>query len=92
MERNNKRSLQGNKKIFNFRLKRVIKNYLKVYLKLDGDKMSIPYYINHKEQVRKFLNKEFKKKKILNLSYEGYPTKYCNYKSKVIFSNYCLYK
>ncbi len=64
----------------------------KVYLKLDGDKMSIPYYINHKEQVRKFLNKEFKKKKILNLSYEGYPTKYCNYKSKVIFSNYCLYK
>ena len=64
----------------------------KILMKLDGDKKSIPYIIHKEEVVKKLLKKVAKNKKIVKVSYKGFPTKFSNYKSEIIFSNYCLYK
>ena len=64
----------------------------KIKMKIKGDKNSIPYFVHHENKVKIFFYSNFRNKKLLKISYKGKPTKYCNYKSEIIFSNYCLYK
>ncbi len=61
----------------------------KIYLNL-GNKKKIPYYIVKNREVENFLKKEFKNKKILKLSYDGFPSKFSNHRSKITFGNYCV--
>lgn len=61
-----------------------------IYLNLGDNRKKIPYNIIKQSKVDNFLNKEFKNKKILKVSYTGLPSKYSNYKSKITFGNYCI--
>ena len=61
----------------------------KIYLNL-GNKKKIPYYIIKRKEVENFLKKEFRNKEIIKLSYDGLPSKYSNYRSKITFGNYCI--
>ena len=52
----------------------------------------IIYNFIEQKKVEVFLNSEFKNKKIVRVSYSGLPSEYSNYKSKIIFGNYYIYK
>ena len=52
----------------------------------------IIYNFIEQRKVEVFLNSEFKNKKIVRVSYSGLPSEYSNYKSKIIFGNYYIYK
>ena len=69
--------------------KKINKN---IYLNLGDHKKKIPYNIIEQKKVKIFLNKQFKGKKIVKVSYDGLPSKYSNYKSKITFGNYCIYR
>ena len=69
--------------------KKINKN---IYLNLGDQKKKIPYNIAEQKEIIKFLNNKFKGKKIVKVSYEGLPSKYSNYNSKITFGNYCIYK
>ena len=81
------------KKHLIFDLRETDKEILKkIMMKIKGDKNSIPYFVHHEKKIKNFFYSNFKKRKLIKISYKGKPTKYCNYKSEIIFSNYCLYK
>ena len=81
------------KKYLIFDLRETDKKILKkIFMKINGDSNSISYFIHHEKIVKNFFYSNFKNKKLIKISYKGKPTKYCNYKSEITFSNYCLYK
>ena len=69
--------------------KKIKKN---VYLNLGDNKKKIPYNIIEQRKIIDFLKKEFTDKKIVKVSYAGLPSRYSNYKSKITFGNYCIYR
>ena len=69
--------------------KKISKN---IYLNLGDRKKKIPYNVIETKKIENFLKNEFKNKKIVKVSYGGLSSKYSNYKSKITFGNYCLYK
>ncbi len=88
-----KEAFKTTKKYLIFDLRETDRKILKkINMKIKDDDLSIPYFIHNEKKVEKFLKKNFNKKKIVKISYKGKATKYCNYKSEITFSNYCLYK
>ena len=61
-------------------------------LNLGDNKKKIPYNIVEQKKIANFLKNKFKNKKIVKVSYDGLPSKYSNYRSKITFGNYCIYK
>ena len=63
-----------------------------IHLNMNNNGKKIPYYIIKTQKIKNFLEKEFKNKKIVKINYEGFPSKFSNYKSKINFGNYCIYQ
>ena len=52
----------------------------------------IRYYLLNKNNIKNFLSKSFKNKKIIKIEYDDFPSKFTNYKKIISFTNYCISK